>query len=118
MKKVLCCGGRDFEDYWMVKRVLDEVKPDVIIHGGARGADTLCGNWAELNCVAVFVYRADWRGKGKAAGPIRNQEMLDDNPNIELVIAFAGGRGTADMIRRARAKGIEVREIKSDSRQF
>jgi hypothetical protein len=53
---------------------------------------------------------ADWKAHGRAAGPIRNQRMIDEH-RPELVVAAPGGRGTADMVRRARAAGIEVFEI-------
>jgi hypothetical protein len=56
------------------------------------------------------VYPADWAKHGRAASPIRNQQMLDEGrPN--LVVAFPGGRGTADMVRRARSAGVEVIEV-------
>src|SRR5690606_30354012 len=57
----------------------------------------------------VVAYPADWRRHGRAAGPIRNQEMAD--AGADLCIAFPGGRGTADMVRRARAAGIPVRSV-------
>jgi hypothetical protein len=47
-----------------------------------------------------------WAGK---AGPIRKQQMLDEG-KPDLVVAFPGGRGTAHMVRIARAAGIEVIE--------
>jgi hypothetical protein len=50
---------------------------------------------------------ADWNTHGRAAGPIRNQRMLDE-VKPELVVAFPGGRGTADMVRRAREAGVNV----------
>ena len=56
------------------------------------------------------VYRADWEGLGRKAGPIRNQQMLDEG-KPDLVVAFPGGRGTANMMRIAREAGIEVIEV-------
>jgi hypothetical protein len=58
------------------------------------------------NPVAVM---ADW-SIGRKAGPIRNQRMLDEHAP-DLVVAFPGGRGTADMVRRARKSGVEVAKI-------
>jgi hypothetical protein len=52
--------------------------------------------------------KPDWKRHGPAAGPMRNQRMLDWGP--DLVVAFAGGKGTADMVRRARAAGVDVIE--------
>jgi hypothetical protein len=81
-----------------------------LIAGGARGADTLAYEWAQARGIPAVVYKADWAKLGRAAGPIRNQRMLGEgNPN--LVIAFPGGRGTANMVRLAREAGVEVIEL-------
>jgi hypothetical protein len=58
--------------------------------------------------VPIDVYVAQWKKHGRAAGPIRNQRMLDKG-KPDLVVAFPGGRGTADMIRRAERAGVPVR---------
>jgi hypothetical protein len=110
-QKVLVCGGRDYSDAKSLNMVLDAAhyaNPIVmLIHGAARGADTLAEKWAEANGVTSNAYPADWKRDGKAAGPMRNQRMLDQcKPHI--VIAFPGGKGTADMIRRAEAAGVPV----------
>ena len=81
-----------------------------VIHGGATGADSLASEWAEAGGVVVEVYPADWRSHGRAAGPIRNQEMLE-KAGPAFLVAFPGGRGTADMIRRAKKARIPVAEI-------
>lgn len=112
--KVLVCGGRDYTDRYHVDNVLDAVLwryfgITELIHGGANGADRLAGDWASLRGIPVRVFHADWRTHGKAAGPIRNQKMLDES-KPDLVVAFPGGRGTADMVCRAMAVGIEVLE--------
>lgn len=119
--RVLVCGGRDFADRAAVARALSPYRPDnaatdasehIIIVGGARGADALAEEWADVWGVRKRVYPADWKRDGKAAGPIRNQRMLDEG-KPDLVIAFPGGVGTADMKRRARAKGVKVIEIEA-----
>lgn len=56
------------------------------------------------------MYPANWLKYGRMAGAMRNQQMLDEE-EVDLVVAFPGGKGTADMVRRARAAGIEVREV-------
>jgi acyl-CoA synthetase (NDP forming) len=61
-------------------------------------------------CHHVTSFPANWKKHGKSAGPIRNQLMLDVG-KPDLVIAFPGGSGTADMIRRARKAGVPVKEI-------
>jgi hypothetical protein len=110
--RVLVCGGRDYSDASRVDVVLRGIEPDVIIHGGASGADRLAGQWAWKNGKGCRVEFADWQLHGKAAGPIRNQKMLDEHAP-DLVVAFPGGRGTADMVRRAKAKGVPVIELES-----
>lgn len=111
--RVLVCGGRDFADRRSVYTSLDGLvpRPTRIIAGGAPGADALAADWAGYRGVPKYIFHADWEKHGKAAGPIRNQEMLDDGrPN--LVLAFPGGRGTADMVRRAKAAGVPVIEVR------
>ena len=83
-----------------------------VIHGGSSGADALAGRWAHLASIPYTVYPANWERHGKAAGPLRNQRMLDEG-KPDLVIAFPGGRGTADMVRRAKEAGVEVREVRA-----
>jgi hypothetical protein len=54
--------------------------------------------------------RGQYQEYGKGAGPRRNKQMIEEG-NPDLVIAFPGGRGTADMINRARAAGVRVIEV-------
>jgi hypothetical protein len=84
------------------------INVDAIIHGGARGADSMAGEFANETGIEEIVFPADWKMYGRRAGPIRNQQMLDEG-KPDLVVAFPGGRGTADMVGRARTAGIEVR---------
>jgi hypothetical protein len=108
------CGSRDWVDQYPVYCVLNGYCSDgfgvTVINGGARGADAIAGHWASLNGEPGETYPADWRQHGKAAGPIRNQQMLTEG-KPEVVWAFVTkpleeSRGTADMVRRARAAGI------------
>ena len=110
MTRVLVCGGRDYLNREAVNDTLSRIGVTAVIHGGATGADALAAKWAKDNCVEVAEYRADWKAHGRGAGPIRNQRMLDESLP-DLVIAFPGGRGTADMVRRARKSGVEVVEV-------
>lgn len=79
----------------------------VVLSGMAAGADTHGAAEARRHGFTVEEYPADWRKHGKAAGMIRNQQMAD---NADALIAVWDGksRGTADMIRRAKAKGLRV----------
>lgn len=117
--RVLVCGGRDYkipegrtnpvgealDGLWLAHN-----RSVTIIEGGAKGVDALAREWARKMSCPLETYFADWDEHGKAAGPIRNQRMIDEG-KPDLVVAFPGGRGTADMVRRARAAGIEVIEV-------
>lgn len=112
---VLVCGGRYFSDYGMLERVLDRrhklerfIK---LVHGAARGADSMAGNWADHRGVLVAAYPAEWELYGKSAGHRRNALMLE-REKPDLVIAFPGGRGTADMVGKAHAANVRVMRIK------
>lgn len=113
--RVLVCGGRNYDDRSGFAVGMERVwrrcgYPSVIIHGDARGADRLAEEWAHKVGIQVEPYPADWERDGKAAGPLRNQRMLDSG-KPDLVVAFPGGRGTADMVRRAKLAGVEVVEV-------
>ena len=113
MMRVLVCGGRDYADRGALFSALDRLASkrgvSEVIHGGATGADSLAGEWARARGVMCSVFRADWERHGRAAGPKRNQRMLEEG-KPDGVVAFPGGRGTADMIQRAKAAGLTVWE--------
>lgn len=113
--RVLVCGGRDFANRDFLFRCLDAVHRKsgivTVIHGAARGADTLAGEWAEARDVPLVTVAADWKTHGKRAGLIRNQQMLDLCAP-DAVIAFPGGVGTGDMVRRSQEAGLPVWEPK------
>lgn len=115
-QRVLVCGGRDFNDARLLNAVLDaahEANPIVVlIHGAARGADALAADWAKQRGILATAYPADWAHEGRKAGPLRNQRMLNSG-KPHLVIAFPGGKGTADMISRAEADGVPVARVSS-----
>jgi hypothetical protein len=111
---VLVCGSRTWTDRAIIDRVICGLERDtIIVHGGATGADALADDAALLWGLTRRVYPADWSTHGRAAGPIRNQRMLDLEEPVR-VIAFrmtGESRGTDDMIRRAEAAGIPVEII-------
>ena len=112
--RVIVCGGRKYNNatrlYSILGKLHRERGIDLVIQGGATGADTLAARWAVANDVSTTTYAADWGAHGRAAGPKRNQEMLDKE-QPDAVVAFPGGNGTADMVRRAKAAGVPVWEI-------
>lgn len=111
---VLVTGGRDYANRSVAHDVLRQLSPRLVIHGGADGADRLAHVWARANRCPQRVFLPAWHTHGRAAGPLRNARMLDhlrSLPGPYLVVAFPGGRGTADMVSRARAQSLRVLEI-------
>ena len=112
--RVLVCGGRDYWDKDKVFSVLREIKPTAIIEGGCGGADHLAYKYwltkCDLDKVKWLRFTAEWDRYGRSAGPRRNDRMLKEG-KPDLIVAFPGGRGTADMVERARKAGVPVREI-------
>lgn len=112
--RILVCGGRDakIEDYSAVKAVLKAIvrTGDTIIHGGASGIDHFADIYAGtvvdagVDCVR---FPADWKKQGKKAGFLRNKKMLDEG-KPDLVVAFKGGKGTANMVNLARKAKVPL----------
>lgn len=138
--RVLVCGGRDYRDEEAAFATLDQVHAEqpitLIIEGGQRtyengklvgGADLWGCRWTYRAGIGGLRFDADWsdlshpdaliktRRNGTRydarAGFRRNQRMIDEG-KPDLVVAFPGGKGTADMVARARKAGIEIREVR------
>ena len=130
MSKVLVTGSRDWSswDRDIIRRELFEWAagasgPITLVHGGARGVDSIAGDIAKEAGWTVRVYEADWEQHGKAAGPIRNRDMLckemyqDSSERLDLVLAFSvdleKSKGTKDMVFVANRHGIPVKLVSS-----
>lgn len=114
--RLVVTGGRDYGDRDAVFRQLSACRASaartgmtlVVIHGDCpTGADHWASLWCQRTGVTERRYRADWNRYGRSAGPRRNEEMLA-REQPDMVLAFPGGRGTADCVRRARARGLLV----------
>lgn len=114
--RILVCGGRDYDNYEHVKRVMDSLKSQhtefILIEGGASGADTLSRIWANNVGIKCETYTANWSRDGRSAGPIRNELML--STGINLVVAFPGGRGTNHMVTIARRDNVPVMDLRNE----
>jgi hypothetical protein len=119
---VCVTGGRDYAESAVVERVIDFLHQFYgaelrIMHGDAKGADRTAGSYAAQLGIKVKAFPAQWDAHGKGAGPIRNRVMGDylvmcrDKGHTVQLVAFPGGRGTADMIAVANERGIPVDEI-------
>ena len=121
--RILVYGDRDWNAYGPVLRALEEIPHDcieLVIDGVARGADTL-GNTAALELdLPCRRFPANWERYGKAAGPVRNQQMLTEGrPNLGLCFHrdLSLSSGSADMTRRLLKAGIEIRPYPPRSRE-
>jgi hypothetical protein len=113
-QKVLVCGGREFNDEDLVFRTLDELHSQrpigLLIHGACKGADLIAERWARQREVMYLGVPAPWSRLKRAAGPKRNQYMLEKG-KPDLVVGFPGNTGTADMLRQTRAAGKRVLDL-------
>jgi len=118
--KVLVCGGRDYVDRESLFATLTAIHTAtpfaLVIHGAAKGADRLAGEWAESVGIPVAAYPADWKRYRGSAGPRRNAQMLAEG-KPDLVVAFPGGTGTANMIGQATAASVQVHQVAGDDRE-
>src|SRR3990167_6985013 len=108
--RILVCGSRDWPDADMIRHILEQQPAgSVIVHGGARGADQMGGNIAKGLGFAVEEYPADWQRNGRAAGYMRNKQMVDSKPDLVLAFSYRSSKGTAHTIDLARQAGIKAR---------
>ena len=108
--KVLVCGDRNWDNIEAIARELKKLpEGTVIVHGAARGADTIAGLVAEEIGFVIEAYPADWNKYGKGAGHIRNKQMLDEG-KPKIVFAFhsdiGSSKGTKNMVEQANKAGI------------
>ena len=119
INRIIICGTRDFDDRELLYSTLDSITHTMtnleIISGGCRGADSIGEEYAKTRNILLTVFPADWDKYGRAAGPIRNKQML--NYALEenaVVVAFWDGksRGTLNMIQAAKNANVDVRIIR------
>ena len=109
--RVLVCGSRTWSDTGAIAEELDKLKISLIIQGGAKGADQCAKDYAEKMEIPFLTYTAEWSRYGRAAGPKRNQRMLEEG-RPDLVVAahtnLEKSKGTKDMVTRAKKFGVRV----------
>lgn len=109
--RVAVVGSRSFSDYNLLAAHLHRVKGvEMIVSGGARGADQLGERWARQHGIQIRIFKPDWQRHGKSAGVIRNREIVD---NADMVIAFWDGqsKGTQHTVEIARKQGVAVQVV-------
>lgn len=119
MRALLITGSRDFTDERPVREAIERVKPDLVVHGASRGADSIADRVALALKIHVEAHAAEWERLGKGAGPARNQRMLDRLLALRVegwtisatTFPLPGSRGTWNMVRRLRWAGVEVEVV-------
>ena len=120
MTRIIIAGSRQFNDYEKMLKTLDElgihlintIDPIEIISGHAPGADTLGERFAKAYDYPLKIFPADWKKYGRAAGPIRNEQMAKYASEADrgILIAFPIGesKGTRNMIKLAKQYGLDT----------
>jgi len=116
---ILFCGDRDWTDYQAIFDVMTKFQPSLVIQGDAKGADRIAGICADLLGIPQAIFPANWKKYGRAAGPVRNKEMLVHllkQPGEKMVFAFhdslSTSKGTANMVKQAKKAGIHCKNIR------
>lgn len=117
-KRILVCGGRHFDNYGVLELALDSVLHQLditydeceIVEGGCKGVDILAYKYAKNHGIRVTQFNADWGKFGKAAGPIRNSEMITyvGESDYPILVAFVSdtSKGTLDTVNKAKSNGF------------
>ena len=113
MRRIAVTGGRDFINFLTIRKAFKEInlnENDILVHGGCHGCDKLCSQIAKNEFNAkIEEHKADWQKYGKAAGPIRNKEMLKSN--IDMLLVFRGWKGTNNCVEEAKKLKINIRKF-------
>jgi hypothetical protein len=122
--KLAIVGGRDFDNYALLSTIVDELRTRFtiteIVSGGAAGTDSLGKRYAQDHTLPLMVFEPNWKKYGKAAGVIRNTDIIV-NADIVLAIWDGASKGTNDSIRKAKKynKRLFVHDYKGQqSRTF
>lgn len=113
-KRLLVFGDRNWDDPWTIFNEIQRRNPDVVISGRARGADTQAEIAANQLRIPFLPFEANWKMFGRAAGPIRNQQMLDEGQPTEAVgfhHDISKSKGSKDMYKRCQKASIPVEII-------
>lgn len=113
--RILITGSRNLTDHTLVERVLAHYTNGIpahtvtVVSGGCpSGADRFAEQYARQHGFRVEVHPADWNAHGRAAGPKRNQQMVDLGADVVLAFPLPGSRGTAHCMAAARRAGLTV----------
>ncbi len=114
IRRVLITGSRDWTDEEPIRILIESLPSDaIVIHGNAPGADSIADRLALARGLHVKAYAAEWQRLGKAAGPARNQRMVDEGQPTEAhAFVRPGSIGTWDCVRRCEFAKVPVKIMK------
>jgi len=118
MYKLIVAGCRHYNDYLLLGKSVSafmlesglHTENTEIVSGGAKGADALGERYAKEFSLPLNVFEANWKQYGRAAGPIRNQQMAEYSTHL-LAFLREGSKGTRSMIKIATKKGLKIKVI-------
>lgn len=116
--RILVTGSRDWDDQQAIFEALSDIDeassgPITLVHGGARGADTVAEEFAHAAGWSIERHLADWKNLGKRAGFVRNAEMAELGADLCLAFIKNNSRGASMMANLADQVGIPVREFRA-----
>ena len=120
MARLLVFGRRTYTDketgFKILDRAVKNLDIELIIAGEASGADTIAKLWSKSRSFKYKGFPAQWHKYGNSAGPIRNQQMLDEGKPTHAVALFgedySESGGSWDMLQRCQKANIPVWIIK------
>jgi hypothetical protein len=115
--KLMVCGSRNVTNKEKIFKTLDDLsieKITYLIHGCARGVDSIAGEWANKRGIPILEYPAQWEKYGKIAGFKRNTDMIKE---CDICVAFWDGqsKGTLDSIDKAKKFGKPVEIVRCNA---
>jgi hypothetical protein len=131
--RVLITGSRDWDKPEAITKALDlmhqamveanskridtvTLEPELywftLVHGACpTGADKIADDWGKEKGVRIERHPAQWNEHGKAAGPIRNQQMVDKGALVVLGFPRGQSKGTRGCLKMATDAGLLVYEL-------
>jgi len=112
--RVLVTGSRDWTDGRAIYDALDrfhgeDERIEVVIEGGAKGADRFARSWGRGRGLPVLTVEANWAFYPMNAGHIRNGWLLKyGRPDLVLAFPLPQSKGTWDMVKQAMAAQVKV----------
>ena len=115
--RLLITGSRYFNDAGLMSAAISDAVSTlrgfgfdrvVLVHGGARGADMLAAHIGKSMGLEIEAHPARWDVYGKAAGPVRNKEMVELGADLVLAFPVGESRGTRGCMRLARERGCAI----------